>query len=408
MNNANQYLDDETITVLKSTVDFLVENGAAITGLFYKKLFKSHPELKNVFNLAHQKEGQQQQALARAVYGFAANLDDLDALADQISRIAHKHTSLNVQVEHYSIVGDNLLAAIYEVVSDAMDVEAANTITSAWEKGYGVLAKLLIEFEKKLYDQSEQQPSGWKGLREFTLVKREVESEGITSFTIRPIDNKSLPIYHAGQYTSVYIKADEWEYQQIRQYSLSDAHRDDCYRLTIKKEGLVSSYLHDHWKVGESVKITPPAGDFYLQDNIESPIVLLGAGVGVTPMISILKSVLEKRQSQKIVFAHAVKNSKQHAFKQFIDQTADEYADRLERIIFYETPLEVDQLSTDYDHKGRMDLDSIDTAVNKENANYYLCGPKPFMASLHKTLSSWGVDKSSIHYEVFGSDKSLY
>lgn len=408
MNNANKYLDDETIATLKSTVAFLAENGTVITQIFYKKLFESHPDLKNVFNMAHQNNGDQQQALASAVYGFANNLDDLDALADQISRIAHKHTSLNVQAEHYPIVGENLLAAIHEVVTDSIDAATADTITSAWEKGYGILANLLIEYENKLYDRAENQPAGWKGLREFILMKKEVESEGITSFYIKPTDRKALPIYQAGQYVSVYVKADDWKFQQIRQYSLSDAHRDDYYRLTIKKEGLVSSYLHDSWQVGELINITPPAGDFYLQDNTERPVVLLGAGVGVTPMISLLKSVLEKRQNQKIIFAHAVKNSEQHAFKQFINKTADENAKRMEKITFYESPLETDQLTTDYDHEGLMDLESIYTSINQKNADYYLCGPKPFMASIHKTLSSWGIDKNNIHYEVFGSDKTLY
>jgi len=408
MNNINQHLDDETITTLKSTVSFLAENGTTITRLFYKKLFESHPELKNVFNLSHQADGDQQQALARAVYGFANNLDDLDAFAGEISRIAHKHTSLNVQPEHYPIVGENLLSAIHEVVTKKVNVDAADTITDAWGKGYGVLADLLIGFEKKLYDKSENQVSGWKGLREFRLIKKEEESEGITSFYIKPTDNKALPVYQAGQYISVYVKADDWDYQQIRQYSLSDAHRDDCYRLTIKKEGLVSQYLHDQWDVGEVINITPPAGDFYLQENTENPVVLLGAGVGVTPMISLLNSVLEKRMDQKIVFAHAVKNSKQHAFKQFINDTTTQYSNRFEAITFYEDPLDIDEPTKDYDHHGLMDLEIINDAVKQQDANYYLCGPKPFMASLHKTLSSWGVPKNNIHYEVFGADKSLY
>jgi nitric oxide dioxygenase len=139
-----------------------------------------------------------------------------------------------------------------------------------------------------------------------------------------------------------------------------------------------------------------------------SHVVLLGAGVGVTPMISLLKSVLEKRKNQKLVFAHAVKNSEQHAFKQFIDDASVEYGKRLKKITFYEDPLETDQLSKDYDHKGLMNLSSIQTEVYQSDADYYLCGPKPFMASLYKTLSSWGIDKSNIHYEVFGSDKTLY
>ena len=407
MNTINKYLDNETVVVLKSSVDFLEKHGTTITSIFYKKLFSAHPELKNVFNLAHQSSGDQSQALAQAIYGFASHLDDLDQLAEQISRIGHKHTSLQVQVEHYPIVGKYLLEAIHEVVSDIIDATTADTITVAWEKAYGVLANLLIDFEQKLYDQAEQQFAGWKGLRKFTLLKREDESAEITSFYIQPSDNKALPVYHAGQYISLYVKADDWEYQQIRQYSLSDAHRDDCYRISIKKDGLVSRYLHEHWQVGDSIQITPPAGDFYLQDRTQTPIVLLGAGVGVTPMISVLKSVLEKRQQQKIIFAHAVKNSEDHAFKQFIQQISQNHPDRLQKTIFYEAPLDNDQLGDDYDYQGLMDLNCIPSVVDQESADYYLCGPKPFMTSIYKTLSAWGVKKQYIHYEVFGSDKTL-
>jgi len=408
MNKINHYLDKETIAVLKSTVDFLADNGTTITGLFYQKLFTSHPELKNVFNLAHQHNGEQQQALARAVYGFAANLDNLDNLAEQIIRISHKHSSLNIQAEHYPIVGENLLAAIHEVVSEAIDTETADTITDAWEKGYGVLADLLIKAEQKLYDQAENQTAGWRGLREFTLEKRVEESADITSFYLRPTDKQTLPSYRAGQYVSVYVKADHWDYQQIRQYSLSDAHRDDYYRLTIKKEGKVSSYLHDHWQIGDTIQLTPPAGDFHLQDDKNKPVVLLGAGVGVTPMISLLTSVLEQHQNQKIIFAHAVKNSQQHAFKQFIQETSATHAARLKNIVFYEEPLDTDSLTKDYDYAGRMDLTPLHQTIHQPDANYYLCGPKPFMASIHKTLSNWGINPSNIHYEVFGSNKALY
>lgn len=408
MNNINQYLDDETITTLKSTVDFLAEHGATITGLFYQKLFQSHPELKNIFNLSHQKDGNQQQALAKAVYGFANNLDNLDNLAEQISRITHKHMSLNVQEEHYPIVGENLLAAIHEVVTEKVDSTAADAITEAWGKGYGVLAQLLINTEKKLYEQAEKQTAGWKGLREFTLSKRVDESEGITSFYLKPTDQKELPSFRPGQYVSVYVKADDWEYQQIRQYSLSDAHRDDCYRLTIKKEGLVSSHLHDDFAVGDTIKITPPAGDFQLQEDSDNPVVLLSAGVGVTPMISLVNTLLETSEDQAIVFAHAVKNSEQHPFKQHIRQSSTRYTDRLQNIVFYEQPLEKDTLNDDYHFSGFMDLESISDTIKKDNACYYLCGPKPFMASVHKTLSSWGVDNEQIHYEVFGADKALY
>ena len=407
MNNINKYLDEETITTLKSTVDFLAENGGTIGKLFYQKLLTSNPDLKNIFNLTHQKSGNQPEALAKSVYAFANNLDNLDSLAEEISLITQKHVSLNIQEEQYPIIGENLLAAIHEVVTEKVNSDAADTITAAWGKGYGVLAQLLIEEEKRLYDQAENQVGGWRGLREFQLVERVEESEGIISFYLKPTDQKPLPTFRSGQYISIYVKGSDWEYQQIRQYSLSDTYRDNCFRLTIKKEGLVSNYLHDQLAVGDTVKITPPAGDFYLQDNTDDPVILLSAGVGVTPMISSLNTILETRPKQKVTFVHAVKNSKQHPFKQHVKESKSRHNERLDVITFYEEPLASDVINDDYDFSGLMDLENMRERIVKDKANYYLCGPKPFMASVHKTLSSWGVDARQIHYEVFGSDKSL-
>jgi len=407
MKNIKDILDDETIKTLKGTVEFLAENGLEITQLFYKKLFSANPELKNVFNLAHQKNGEQQQALARAVYGFAANLDDLDRFSEQLSRIANKHCSLNIQADKYPIIGKNLLLAIHEIVSEKLDESTADTITAAWEKGYWIFANLLIEREQKLYEHSQDQPGGWNGLREFSLDKREDESSDVTSFYIKPVDNKPLPTYQPGQYISIHVKPKDAEYQQIRQYSLSNSYSKDYYRITVKREGIISNYIHDNWAVGEKIYITPPAGDFNLQEN-NNPIVLLSAGIGVTPIISLLKTVLEKRKNQNVTFVHAVKNSNYHPFKKFINTIVEKYSDSFNKIVFYEEPLESDVLNEDFNHQGLIDFEKIKENINQSNTDYYLCGPVPFMRSIHKTITTWGVDEANIYYEVFGANKSLY
>lgn len=401
-------LDPKVRETIKATVDFLAENGVEITTLFYQKLFTAHPELKHVFNLSNQQNGEQQQALARAVYGFASNVDNLDVLKGVLERIGHKHVSLNVTADQYAVVGENLLAAIHEIVSEKIDKENADVITDAWEQAYGILANIMIAREAALYDESENQLGGWKGLREFVLIKREDESEAITSFYIQPKDGKELPKFRSGQYISVYLTPEGSEYRQIRQYSLSDSHKEECYRITVKREGLVSQHLHENWKVGESIQVSPPAGEFQLQTEEEKPVVLLSAGVGVTPMISFMNTILERQNSQNITFVQAVKNGQQHPFKAHVNETEKLNEKRLKRIVFYENPLGEDQSGDDYHHQGLLDLDLVEENCKQKDADYYLCGPIPFMSSVHKKLISWGINSNNIHYEVFGADKALY
>ncbi len=409
MSDIDKQLDPETITTLRDTVDFLVENGKEVTGLFYQEMFTAHPELKNTFNLAHQQNGEQREALARSLYRFAENLDNPEFIQEQIiNRIAHKHTSLSVQPDQYKIVGKYLLGAVHATVSKKLDTATADVITAAWKKGYWILAGLLTNQETSLYQQGAGQDGGWKGLREFILADRQDESEGITSFYLEPTDEKALPAYRPGQYISLYIKPEDDEYRQIRQYSLSDSPHPDYFRITVKREGYISQYMHDHWKTGQLVSITPPAGEFVLQDKASTPVVLLSAGVGVTPMVSVLNTVLEKNDDQQVTFVHAVQNSQTHPFKALLEKASSEHTKRLEKIVFYEKPLETDRLDKDYHHEGLINLDKIQPDIQQEGADYYLCGPVPFMATVHKKLTSWGVDNGQIHYEVFGSDKALY
>src|SRR5690606_11323139 len=147
-----------------------------------------HPELKNVFNMAHQQKGQQQEALARAVYAYAANIDDPLSLDALLQGIAHKHVSLGIQPDQYAIVGKHLLGAIKEVLGAA----ATDDIMHAWEQAYGQLADVLIGMERALYQASASTPGGWNGWREFIVRGKNPESEEITSFVLEPEDGQPV------------------------------------------------------------------------------------------------------------------------------------------------------------------------------------------------------------------------
>jgi len=400
-------LSQDTIKTVKATAPVLAEHGYAIIQRFYERLFQAHPELKNLFNMRHQERGEQQRALASAVYAYATNIDNLQALQSAVTRIAHKHASLCVQPEQYPIVGQNLLTAIREELGNA----ATDEIIAAWTEAYQELADILITAEAKFYEEAAARPGGWRGWRNFVVRQKRQESEVITSFYLEPEDGKPVADFKPGQYISVVVDVPRLGLQQIRQYSLSDIPNGKGYRISVKREsgegvehgaGYVSCLLHDYVNKGDVVKITPPFGAFYIDMQANTPVVLISGGVGLTPMISMLKAVL-KNTEREIVFVHGARNSRVHAMKERVKAVADTNL-RLTSIVFYDLPLEDDVQGYDYDYVGLVDLHRIAQTVLKPDADYYICGPIPFMRMQVEALKGLGVNQSRIHYEVFGTD----
>ncbi|CAN0619906.1 nitric oxide dioxygenase [Burkholderia multivorans] len=226
-------LTQKTKDIVKATAPVLAQHGYDIIKCFYKRLFEAHPELKNVFNMAHQEQGQQQQALARAVYAYAENIEDPGSLMAVLKNIANKHASLGVRPEQYPVVGENLLAAIKEVLGDA----ATDEIISAWAQAYGNLADVLMGLESELYERSTAQLGGWTGWRTFVVREKRPESNVITSFILEPADGGLVENFEPGQYISLAIDVPALGLQQIRQYSLSDMPNGRSYRISVKREG---------------------------------------------------------------------------------------------------------------------------------------------------------------------------
>ncbi|WP_435929977.1 NO-inducible flavohemoprotein [Dryocola sp. BD613] len=400
-------MTEQTKNIIKATVPVLAEHGKEIVTRFYQNMLQAHPELKNVFNMAHQQKGQQQEALARAVYAYAANIDDPLSLNALLENIANKHTSLGVQPDQYPIVGEHLLGAIKEVLGDA----ATDDILNAWGEAYGQLAGVLIGMEHELYRVSAAAPGGWNGWRTFIVREKNPESDVITSFVMEPEDGLPVASFEPGQYTSVAVQVPDLGVQQIRQYSLSDAPNGRTYRISVKREdgndiqppGYVSNLLHDHVNVGDSIKLAPPYGNFYINVNATNPVVLISGGVGLTPMISMLKRVLQSPEQRPLVFIHGARNGKVQAMKHKLRQTAAEH-ENFRLVMFYNEPLESDIEGEDYDFAGFVELGQIADQILLPDAEYYICGPVPFMRLQHDALMNLGVPETHIHYEVFGPD----
>ncbi|MCU4492962.1 NO-inducible flavohemoprotein [Acinetobacter guillouiae] len=394
----------QQINLVKATVPVLRENGVALTGYFYNRMLGNNPELKETFNMGHQRSGAQAQALAGAVLAYAENIEDPSVLLPVVELIAHKHVSLNIQAPDYNIVGENLLHSISEVLTISME----DPLIDAWAAAYGQLADLFISTEKAIYEQHQQTQGSWLGWRKFKIAKKVNESEEITSFYLAPVDGGALPKYEAGQYISVRVFVEALGLKQPRQYTLSTSPQTDYLRISVKREdekgdlasGWVSNTLHGLAE-GSEIEVSAPTGNFYLIDSSKRN-VFISAGVGLTPMIAMLNQLVTLDMPQPASFIHACRSSQVHAMKQHIQEQKTKFP-RLSTFTAYEFPHSGDVIGEDYDVAGRLDLATVDTALLPANADYYLCGPIPFMQQQHQALVARGIKPEQIHSEAFGT-----
>lgn len=403
-------LNDHTIAVIKSTVPVLEAHGTAITTRFYELMFQNHPELLNVFNHANQKQGRQQAALANTVYAAAVHIDNLAAILPAVKQIGHKHRSLGINPEHYPIVGKHLLLAIKDVLGDA----ATDEILQAWGDAYAVIADAFIGVEAEMYEQAEQQAGGWRDFRPFIVDRKVKESDVITSFYLVPQDGQPISTYEAGQYVSVKVNIPGEEYTHLRQYSLSDAAGKPYYRISVKREdahhdlpaGKVSTFLHEAVQLGDTLLLSAPAGDFTLDTKSQRPLVFISGGVGITPLMSMMKTAIDTQPHRQITFVHAALHSGVHAMKQHTDDLCKQH-EQLSVYYCYEQPSVQDVADQSFHKEGYVDQAWLESIVTEKDADYYFCGPVPFMKAIHQALQHMNVPAERIHYEFFGPKGTL-
>ncbi|MFT5720842.1 MAG: nitric oxide dioxygenase [Motiliproteus sp.] len=393
-------LTQAEINIIKGSAPALAQYGEEITKRFYKILFKSNPELSHIFNMTNQKSGNQQTALATAVYAFAKYVDNLEVILGDVERIAQKHASLGIKSEHYPLVGSALLQAIDEIL------QPPQSVIDAWEKGYGILAGVFITREQAIYDEKTEQLGGWSGTREFTVVDKVIETPLITSFYLAPKDGLAISNFVPGQYIAVHMQPTGAENHQIRQYSLSSAYHQNSYRISVKKEhspqgnGLISNYLHESVQVEDTLNISNPFGEFYLQQS-SNPVVLISGGVGITPMQAMLETLVTG-SDRDVHFVHGTLDNEHHAYKERLDTMAK--AEQVTAHIFYEqTPA----TPADPHYQGLINLDLLKSELPLSSAEFYLCGPLAMMKAVYKQLKTLQIADENIFYEVFGPSKTL-
>jgi nitric oxide dioxygenase len=392
-------LTDSQRAIVKSTVPLLETGGEALTTHFYRIMLSEYPEVRPLFNQAHQASGDQPRALANSVLMYAKHIDRLEALGNLPAQIINKHVSLQVMPEHYPIVGACLLRAIREVLGAEI---ATDEVIAAWGAAYQQLADLLIGAEEQAYRAIVEQTGGWRGARAFRVTRKIAESSEITSFYLSPVDGGPVVAHQPGQYIGLRLILDGQE--QRRNYSLSDVANGKDLRISVKREadGRVSSHLHDAVQVGDSLDLFPPAGAFTLAPS-EKPLVLISGGVGITPTLAMLSEALQS--GRPVHFIHCARNRAVHAFRDAIDALAARHP-QLQRFYCYD---QADEGTDDGAHAvGLLDQDRLAQWLpTSRDVDAYFLGPKPFMALVKRSLQALGVPEAQTRYEFFGPAAAL-
>ena len=264
-------------------------------------------------------------------------------------------------------------------------------------------------------DEPEPATAAWSGLRSFRVERKVVEDAAQSTCSIYLVPQDGLPLapFRPGQFLTFHLAlpgASGTGESTIRCYSLSDAPGPSGYRVSIKRvlpptgsqlpAGRASNFFHDRIEVGSLLQVRAPAGHFCL-DRSDAPVVLIGAGIGITPLLSMLKSCLTEQPGRELWLFYGVRNSSELVLKSDLQALAAA-APNFQLMICFSAPLPQDQIGRDYRHCGRVDVDLLRRQLPLKPYHFYICGPTAMLETLVPALEDWGVPDGRIHYEAFG------
>ena len=391
-------LSNRSAAVVTATAGVVAAHAEQITARFYPRMFAAHPELLQVFNMGNQATGEQSRALASSVVAYAVHLIDPDAppFHHILTRIAYKHVSLGIRPEQYTVVGHHLLAAVGEVLGEAVTPD----IAAAWDEVYWLFATQLIAEEARLYQQAGVDPA--RPTRQYRVVRKIEETVDVVSLVLEPADEQPLPAIGPGQYVSVFVDLPDGS-RQPRQYTVSSTALGGRMQITVRRvrgidgapDGRVSSYLNDHVTVGDVLDVSAPAGDFVV-DRSDSPLLLASAGAGITTVLPIVEHIARTQPERQVIVAHADRTAQDHALRETVLHVGRQL-DNFTVHTWYESVDHTDSRS----QTGLMDLTAVPLP---DGIQVFMCGPLPFMRHVRATLLRRGVPSGAIRYEVFGPD----
>lgn len=408
--------------VVRATLPLVGAHIDEIAPTFYRRMFSARPDLlTDTFNRGNQAQGAQQKALAASVATYATLLVTPDAPSprEMLGRIGHKHASLGITEDQYGIVHEHLMAAIVEVLGEET---VTAEIGAAWSAVYWHMAATLIAFEHELYASAEVAPGDVH--REAVVVRRALESSSVASYVLAaPEGSDPLPDFVPGQYTSIGVHLSDGA-RQRRQYSLSDAPGEGRWRITVRRVdaaeadpcGEVSSWIHSQVREGDRLQVTLPYGDLALDTRSEEPVVLISNGIGLTPMLGMLRHLAVAQPHRQVSVLHADREASDSAHLDELVETVSALpADAGSQLaLWFSAAAESPVLSTEGAAvgagpqvsvtEGRM---TIQARHLPSGARVYLCGSEGFLLSVRDQLQDLGIEEERVSFELFSPNDWL-
>jgi ferredoxin-NADP reductase/MOSC domain-containing protein YiiM len=254
---------------------------------------------------------------------------------------------------------------------------------------------------------NEEPAPAWPGFRQMRIAKVHKESDNVTSFTLAPIDGETLPVFQSGQFIVLRLQVDADKPPVFRSYSLSDLPVADHLRISVKSElnGIGSSFLGSRVREGDLLEVSAPRGSFTLRPG-DNPVVLMSAGVGATPVMSMLHSLAAESSQREVWWIYGARNRVDHLF-------ADESRSLLKQLsrarayVVYSRPVATDRVGVDFDAPGHIDVGLLEKIGVSRNSDFYLCGPSSFLQNMRDGLRNWSVLAENVHTEMFGALESI-
>jgi uncharacterized protein len=256
-------------------------------------------------------------------------------------------------------------------------------------------------------------PGAWDGWREFRVARREYEDRAQTlcSFYLEPVDGAPLPRFVPGQFLTFAVPTST-DRTLTRCYSLSDGPNAKHYRVSVKRvlapvgrpevpAGACSNHLHDRLQIGDVIKAKAPAGRFVFAPEPSVPIVLIAGGIGITPLLCMLRGGLAAEPNRAVHLYYGVRHGAEHGFRTELEELARLHPNFRMNVV-YSQPDPDDASGRDYQHSGHVDVDLLRRTLPAGRHRFYVCGPPAMMASLLPALGQWGVSPDDLHHEAFG------
>ncbi len=253
----------------------------------------------------------------------------------------------------------------------------------------------------------EQDDTSARGVRRFEIASRAPESDIVTSFILRPLDGQPPAPHVAGHHLTLFAEVPN-SGRQKRNYTISCAPNGEHYRISVKREekGTVSKWLHDLAQPGTVLGIALPSGRFMLPGTDDRPLVMISAGVGLTPMVAMLEELVAKGRKVPVQFIHCNRDRAVHAFRAHVRELAAAQG-HTQVTTIYSRPSE-EKPGTEFDIKGHLTLDWLTANTPISEADYFVCGPLGFLRAFVPVLAKAGVPDVRLHYEFFGPVDDLF